>query len=820
MADTIKCPVCGEENPVNQNICQNCQTPLSPFGDSSIKPGQVPTKKHTSELEPILPQWLKDARDAAQSTGSYPDAVSKQEQPSSPPPASSEDLLAGLQSQTGDEDEDEVPDWLANITGSAPKPHKTTEEPSEVRWVEMGGKDDFPQEEPAGDDANLPPWLSNLQSPASQPQIDELTNFPQDASAQVEPVASFDETVPDLSTDDTPDWLRQMAADMETKSEDVLAQTPNDAPELQIDTPDWLHSLRGAEEQTQGAEPAPVSESDSGGSDAFDLSSLDIPDWMKGSSENEAPAQDTTPAWLKEEAADSQSPEIPAWLAGEETPHMAAEPAQDETPAQEDFSGDLPSWLKAAAPEVSIFDEPAAEETTSESPDWLGTFQPEEASKLEEATGEPEAETNAPFDSVPAFVPEAQPEEALGDLFTEMPDWLSNSLEPSPPTADQPASDGEIKPGELPSWVQAMRPLESEPATPSLSSDQTLESHGALAGLHGVLPAMPGFAPTSKPKAHSIKLNASNEQLAHAEILEQILAAETAPVPLETMSNLGTSRALRWLLATVILLAIILPLSLRTRIFAMPQGVPNETRSAVLVMQSIPADARLLVAVDYEPSRAAEMEAAAAPFFDNLLTLKPPRLTLVATNETGALLAERFISGPLAGHNLQSGVNYLNLGYLSGGQMGIRAFAQNPSVTAPLDIELQPAWDSTPLDGISTFGEFTAMILLTDNADAARVWIEQTESLRAGTPFIVIASAQAAPMIQPYYESGQVNGVISGLYGGAIFEAYNAGRPGTARSYWDAYSLGMLLAMSLALGGGLWNFALGMRERAETREAK
>ena len=109
---------------------------------------------------------------------------------------------------------------------------------------------------------------------------------------------------------------------------------------------------------------------------------------------------------------------------------------------------------------------------------------------------------------------------------------------------------------------------------------------------------------------------------------------------------------------------------------------------------------------------------------------------------------------------------------------------------------------------------------ITDNADAARSWIEQTQDLRGTMPFVVVSSAQSAPMIQPYYESRQVSGLISGLYGGSIFEQYNAGRPGTARRYWDAYSLGMLIAMSLVLGGGFWNLALGLRDRAAAREAK
>ena len=121
---------------------------------------------------------------------------------------------------------------------------------------------------------------------------------------------------------------------------------------------------------------------------------------------------------------------------------------------------------------------------------------------------------------------------------------------------------------------------------------------------------------------------------------------------------------------------------------------------------------------------------------------------------------------------------------------------------------------------MTSLSQFAALILITDNADSARAWIEQTASARGAIPFVVISSAQAAPMIQPYYASQQVNGLVSGLYGGALFEQNNAGRPGTARAYWDAYSIGMLLAMVLIVGGGLLNLALGISDRTAAREAK
>ena len=164
--------------------------------------------------------------------------------------------------------------------------------------------------------------------------------------------------------------------------------------------------------------------------------------------------------------------------------------------------------------------------------------------------------------------------------------------------------------------------------------------------------------------------------------------------------------------------------------------------------------------------------------------------------------------------------------------MGIHAFAQNPRKTTEFtfsrnlasnslfDMNLAPAWTSEPWSGITSLSQFALFIIVTDNADSARAWIEQTTSTRGTIPVVVISSAQAAPMIQPYYASQQISGLVSGLYGGAVFEQNNAGRPGTARTYWDAYSIGMLLAMVLILVGGLWNLALGARDRAAAREAK
>ncbi len=890
MPDLIKCSVCGESNLSDQEFCQYCQSRLQPLtgtlkgADAAIKPGQVPTKKNTAELEPILPQWLRDARDSARKSAEN-DAAQAGRQPQESFSASSmPDLLAGLQSQAGNEEE-ETPDWLANITGAAPKAKKLQADSPEVRWVELGGAKDFAQEE-SDAEPYIPSWLEGLTPTEPQPnEKDELTDWfrqtdDSQKSQQPEPqVSPFDNSfsaagqpaqpadssdTPDwlkkmaaesaqnddapfndpsktsnAASSDTPDWLRQMAAEDGAPASDLNA-TPSDAsdwlhqmaaddgsqnnnapilsagtfdapPALSSDAPDWLRAMGSSQDQTQSADSAVSSEAGFGESTtgvtseaAKGSSTENVPEWMKDfrSIESEQPVQDATPTWFKEEKpASSAGTEVPSWLSSAPKPEQEQPPAQNET-----AFGDIPSWLKAAAPQSSIYEDSSEESappatSPSDSPDWLNTFK----------------SMDAPFEAAPsAFTPDSQTSENMDALFTEMPDWLSSATDATPatsPTPTTPLTNADaIAPGELPSWVQAMRPVDtdsSESSTSSPSSDQTLESRGALAGLQGVLPSVPGYAPTSKPKAYSIKLQASEEQQAHATLLEQILAAETEPVPIASFSALTTSRGLRWFLAAALFAVLMTVLFLHTQVFPMPVGVPPEINGAIQVSQSIPEGAPVLVAFDYEPARVGEMEAAAGPIFN---LLQQPNLTFISTNETGAILAERFISGPLADSD-KSGFTYLNLGYLPGGQMGIRAFTQNP------------AWTSPQLEGINSLSQFTALIIITDSADSARTWIEQTSSTRGTIPIVIISSAQAAPMIQPYYDSQQVSGLVSGLYGGAVVEQYMAeqniaGGTGITRTYWDAYSLGMLLAMALILGGGLWNLAISLRNRVTAGEAK
>ncbi len=484
---------------------------------------------------------------------------------------------------------------------------------------------------------------------------------------------------------------------------------------------------------------------------------------------------------------------------------------------------DLPDWMKPVSEPEPRKQEPAGEAPL---PDWMASFREKVASAEQQPTPEqPAPEQPAPeLPSAPAFSDDSLTSEQTSDLFSgEMPDWLSNiapaaPAEPVAPVMRKTESapvPGEtpqelISPAELPSWVQAMRPVETvlpdaEAVFPLV--DGPVEKEGPLAGLQGVLPLAGELFQPGRSKAQALLLQVSDAQQADASLLEKMLASETEAEPLRGGGMLASQRVLRWVLSALLVGLISIFLLTRMQSAPMPASLPDEAWQVLPVMDALPADAPVLMIFDYEPALAGELEIAAAPFVDHLLGLRHPRLTLLSTSPTGGALAERFLKNTQSQHDYQQDRDYINLGYLPGGTIGILSFAENPRLALPL-----PAWDQPPAQAVKQLSDYAAILLLTDSAGTARAWVEQTTNRRQGVPMLVVSSAQAAPMIQPYLLSGQVNGLVSGVLGGAAFEGTDQSGA-YVRGIWDAFNYATLLAAVLMVLGGLWNLIAGARAR-------
>jgi hypothetical protein len=567
------------------------------------------------------------------------------------------------------------------------------------------------------------------------------------------------------------------------------APTPGEPSAPQADM-SWLDNLGGAP-AAPSHEPSPFGEAE-------------VPDWLKDmeSRQSLGPAQtpEYTPAHTAPLSADAL-PEMPDWLkSATETPKPPTLPPLSAVPADRSVRRRI------------------SEQTPG---------QPAELPTPEGTQGEPVADTRqgAPADqsvfSTPG-VPTLANQDVDALFAVDMPDWLS---QPESAAGEASSAQAEamptgvaddLAPVELPSWVQAMRPMEAVIAEAAdLSGDQTMEREGPLAGLRGVIPFAP-IGSAQRPKAISLKLQATDEQQAGASLVEQIIAGEATAQPLKVSTFISSQQALRWGLAALFLLVLGAVLALGSSSMPISSALPVEVSNISNAIFALPSGAPVLVVMDYEPSLAGEMEAASGPLLDQLVVLRKPVFTFVATTPNGTGLVDRLLTNtkisrpaPEGGLDYQAGVQYFNAGYIPAGLAGVRGFTESPRTVLPSV-------------SVNRFSEFIAVILITDQAEAGQMWIEQltlakgSDPLLAGQQLLVVASGQAGPMLRPYISSQQVTGLISGIADAARYEYVNNSRPGIVRSYWDAFGAGLFLAIISIVLGSLWSlFARGRARRAE-----
>jgi hypothetical protein len=472
-----------------------------------------------------------------------------------------------------------------------------------------------------------------------------------------------------------------------------------------------------------------------------------------------------------------------------------------------------------------------------ETADWLARLESEKE----------QAELPPP---VPAM-PGGEEGEPVGEIA--LPEWLSaaageetSSAPPAEPEPTLPFQEpsqeeieeklsqwlGEEKAGKeaeplpsagLPTWLEAMRPAEvaAQPPMDDKSLDY-IESAGPLAGLRGILAAEPEVARPQKSPSFPSFLQVSEKQRAHAEILKALLEQEGEAQP-PPRTKVLQSRWLRVVIAVLLVAALLLPIVFTSQISPLPINLP-EVFAISRLIESLPEQAAVLVAFDYEPGLSAEMDAAASAVLDHLM-LRGARLAVLSTSPHGPILAERFIQTIQAFHRYHSGQEYVNLGYVPGGIAGLSSLTADLQRSLPFTLQGVPAWSGTaPLQNVSRLTDFSLVMVIADNPDDARAWIEQVQpTLQSGeVPMVMVLSAQAEPLVRPYYEATprQVAGLVVGMRGGAAY-ARLTGRGGLARMYWDAFSLGLLTAGAiLLLGGSLQTLLLWQSRSRGKREAR
>jgi len=755
MGTALRCPMCGAMNPVGNVYCDQCNARLIPM---TVPHSEEPELEQTSIKGLSLPT-IPLAEEREQQVEDVTERVEVEEGTEE----IEEDWLAQLRASGEEEEEEEKPDAIAELTEPVELPDWLRDMgPISVEAKATPGEEQPATETPLLEEetpamptptpSEIPGWLQGIAPPEAA--------VPESAPPLIE--AAPEEPAPEMPAPapaEIPDWLQEIAppaAEVSEAAPPLIEAAPEEpAPEMPApapaEIPDWLQEIAlPAAEVSEAAPPLIEAAPEEPAPEMPTPAPAKIPDWLREIAPPEAAALETAPP-LIEAAPEEPAPEMPA-------------PA----PAE------IPDWLQEIAP-------PAAEVS--------------EAAPL----------VSPPFVGTPP------------STVTEVPEWLREST-PAEETAAAPIFEGVTLPfppesgigvaeaeglaqAEIPDWLEALRPRPE--AAETTVEEEPVETEGPLQGLRGVLPVAPVIEVT-RVRESTLPAEVSEASLARAQLLQSLLA-QPAEMPQPEVRRQGIStgeRIQRWLVAVVLLVAIgsilILPLvGFNAPTLTQPTTSPaadgriefQHLMNLHSAVQSTSAGDTILVAFEYGPPEADELNLVAEPILRHLLD-QGAHISVVSTQPEGLAVAAGLLSDIVASEERYTEEQYTLVGYRSGDSTGVSQMLTN--------------FDIPPGGKSEEDTRHRLILVLTAQPAPLRWWIEQTRALGDTHPVVAGVSAALEPAVSPYLgaNTGQLKGAIKGLSGAAAYEAHR-GLEGQATQRINALAAGHAAVVGLMVLGAI-----------------
>ena len=695
-----------------------------------------------------------------------------------------------------------LPAWLAEAAGPEPEARET---PASPAWLHDPEREPSATPLPAPSEAApaaptdlaleataLPAWLREIPSEEIQQPMEAA-----DSGAESGPGGTPDwlTAAAQDEEDAAPAWLRGLTSEPEG---DVLPQAEPDAPE-------WLRDLSAATGGT-GPEPPPTppageappwladtpAEAEAATGEIPAGPADELPDWLRGEPATAAPPGEPAdlPDWLRGEPAAASSgaaADLPDWL---------------KLPGDAAPAGDLPPWLRdeAGAP-VPTGGAPG----DAGLPEWLrgASVVPESVTPAQEAPA-------APAEPAPA----APAPEVLGAAaaFATAP---AGAGAPPPPADTRETKSAFLGESDLPEWLRRTEP-EAAPDGGGVTTRELDWLKRLAPADDESVAAAPGVTITRLPPRTAPQR--TEAQLSAVALLAR-LAAEPfpdeaprpAPAPPSVWQRIGLERVLYLLLLLALVIGLAAPgLNAPLRV---PPAAPS-ARPLFDQLAGLGARDVVLLGYDWDPRRVSELRPLEDAVLGPLIRQRV-KFVIVSTLPQGALLAYDLRDRLRAAGYSEGGIDYLLLGYKPGGELALRALAQDFRGVLASDFQGEDATQSALAAGLNTgrpltaLHDLSAIIVLADEPSTVQGWMEQVHrgGLRAGNadvpPITLLLPEEVNPVVQPYTTLPGVTS-LAGRQGALAYAALGAAQPRETVAFQSSLQrLGILAFVVLALLGGV-----------------
>jgi len=267
-----------------------------------------------------------------------------------------------------------------------------------------------------------------------------------------------------------------------------------------------------------------------------------------------------------------------------------------------------------------------------------------------------------------------------------------------------------------------------------------------------------------------------------------------------------------------IALSVIIPLLYAVRFPEFPTPMVKSVFDAV---ENLPEGSRVLISFDYDPASEPELEPMALAWMRHC-ALKKHKIFIMALWPLGQNMAEGVINRTIKKDfpDYEYGVDYINLGYKSGGPGVINVILTDFENMYPVEVvQSRPLHEFPIFKDVKNLKSMDLIINVSAGTPGLKEWI-QFGSDPAKVPIIGGATAVQAPLLYPYYPK-QLIGLLGGLKAAAEYEKllgdkypqYSDIRKNKGRIRMGAQAIAHMVIMAFIIIGNITFFIDRMRER-------
>jgi len=237
-----------------------------------------------------------------------------------------------------------------------------------------------------------------------------------------------------------------------------------------------------------------------------------------------------------------------------------------------------------------------------------------------------------------------------------------------------------------------------------------------------------------------------------------------------------------------------------------PLGLPVTVTEPVQAFRDqidgLPPGSAVLVSADWDPGSRAELLPATVALFHHLFQ-RDVRVLIISLWPAGPRMVEQALAEVRGAHTKTYGKDYVNLGFKEGAEVVMVSLGDNLPATFPADYYGTPVSTLPVLRGIKSYKDIAMVITLSAGYPGTKEWVQQVQD-RYNMPMISACAGVSAPEYYPYYQAGQLKGLIGGLKASAEYETVLE-RKGFAVAAMDAQALGHYIIIGfIILGNALY----------------